>query len=138
MYTEETILYFGKHKGKILRDVPPSYLVSIFDSSAMHHRPELRDYIKARIDKLRSLTGGSLAAKLDNIDYENSGLFICAKRAFPTKRDALDSIVKPQKRRGKWKHNKKQPVRAYECKKCNYWHLTSISFEEYQNRKKYR
>lgn len=45
------------HKGKMLVDVPPEYLLSLLDSSAIKHFPELREYIIDNKETLKQKAG---------------------------------------------------------------------------------
>lgn len=118
MFTDDTILSFGKYKAYRLRDVPAFYLINLHKNGGGID-PDLRKYINDNIDSIR-------ARFLDFPEPINRVTFICEKRTFPTKKDAMDSIKKPAKQ------DKKRPIRAYECPKCSGWHLTSKEVEEYK------
>ncbi len=45
MYTDETVITFGKHKGKKLANVPASWLMW-YNEFATNQNPELMAYIK--------------------------------------------------------------------------------------------
>jgi len=133
MYTPETRLDFGKYKTLQLKYASPHYLMELYRNvDVIKDKPELKEYIETYYPEVLvkkplpvlSTPKVKLASKIDS---RFSG-FLCTKRAFPTKKDAMDSIVKPPKRR-----NGKAPLRAYECPKCSQWHLTSKSVEEYRN-----
>jgi hypothetical protein len=122
MYTDETILDYGKHKGKMLKDIPKDYFVNIFKSARDQH-PELTEYIEANLDKFPGLT---LIAWFDK-KKDVMVTFKCNKRTYPTKKSAMDSIVKPTS-----KPKKPVPIRAYECPECSGWHLTSKEIERFK------
>jgi uncharacterized protein YlaI len=44
---------------------------------------------------------------------------------------AMEAIVK-NPRKNKNGEERKQPIRAYECRNCSGWHLTSKTVEEYK------
>lgn len=128
MYTDETVLNYGKYKGKMIKDVPKDYLVNVHITGGDEHA-ELKEYIEANLDKLPGLTMLSWFKKKRDVMVT----FICNKRTFPTKKTAMDSIIKPTS-----KNQKKAPIRAYECPKCSGWHLTSMPielFKEIKNNK---
>lgn len=115
MYTDETILTYGSHKGKALKDIPKDYFVNVFKSGGDEHT-DLKEYIEANIDKFPGLQFIGWFKKKSSVMVQ----FKCDKRTFPTKKEAMISIVKP-----KSKTNKPIPIRAYECPECSGWHLTS-------------
>jgi uncharacterized protein (DUF3820 family) len=114
MYTDETVLDYGKYKGKKLKDIPRQYFVNTYRSGGDDHAA-LKEYIEVNKDKFPALT---------ILFLKNSAAppvtFICNKRTYPTKRAAMDSIVKPTSA-----PKKPVPIRAYECPECSGWHLTS-------------
>lgn len=48
---EDSILLVGKHKGKRLKDVPPHYLIYMYENYFAY--PELREYIKKNLEELK-------------------------------------------------------------------------------------
>jgi len=44
--TDESIMSFGKHQGKALKDVPASYLMWLYDEPASVGNADLRRYIE--------------------------------------------------------------------------------------------
>lgn len=113
MYTDETILDYGGYKNTRIKDIPKIYLINVYRSGGKEHE-KLIEYIQANIEKFPILAlyvkkGGPVVT------------FKCDKRTFPTKKDAMESIVKPKTKT----KNKSAPIRAYECPDCSMWHLTS-------------
>lgn len=121
MYTEDTVLNYGSYKNTRIKDIPKVYLINVFRSGGREHE-KLIEWIQANIDKFPILAlyakkGGSVVT------------FKCDKRTFPTKRDAMESIVKPPTKT----KNKPIPIRAYECPICSMWHLTSKPDRRFNN-----
>lgn len=123
MYTDETVLNYGKYKGKMIKDIPKDYFVNVF-KTARYQQPELTEYIQANLYKFPDLTLIAWFNRKSDVLVQ----FKCNKRTYPTKKSAMDSIVKP-----KSKTDKKVPIRAYECKVCSGWHLTSKPDRRFQN-----
>jgi hypothetical protein len=115
MYTDETKLKYGKYRNTMIKDIPKEYLVNAFKTGGNEH-DELKGYIESNIELFPGLAMVAWVKKKMNCQIT----YKCAKRTFPTKKDAMDSIVKP-----KSKTNKPIPIRAYECPECSGWHLTS-------------
>jgi len=55
---DESLIPFGKYKGEKLANVPPDYLLWLFDNGKCYG--DLKEYIKDNLDVLRS-----------EIDYKN-------------------------------------------------------------------
>lgn len=123
MYTEDTLLTYGKYKGKMIKEIPKDYLVNVHITGGEEHAA-LKEYIEANLDKFPGLTMLSWFNKKKDVTVQ----FICDKRTYPTKKSAMDSIIKP-----KSKQQKKKPIRAYECEKCSGWHLTSMPIETFKS-----
>lgn len=115
MYTEETVLTYGRYTGKMIKDVPVDYLINVFKTGGDEHAA-LKEYMEANADKYPGLTLIGWFKSKRNVMVD----FKCIKRTFPTKKTAMDSIANP-----KSKQKGKRPIRAYECPVCSGWHLTS-------------
>ena len=50
--TDESIMPFGKHKGEKLANVPPSYLLWLFDEGKCYG--ELREYIVDNMESIKA------------------------------------------------------------------------------------
>jgi len=110
MYTDDTILTFGKYKFMRLGNVPKEYLISLKNNGGSHI-PELREYLNANYEAILQRVDKDIIAELP----------VCDKITFPNETEAkfkLRSI-----RSKNQKHQK--PIRVYECHKCWGWHLTS-------------
>lgn len=51
-YNDETIMPFGKHKGKHLSDVPASYLLWLYEQNKYKPMTSLQEYIHKNLDVL--------------------------------------------------------------------------------------
>lgn len=115
-YNDNTILTFGEYKFTRLCRVPAFYLIDLYKSGCQDK--ELLEYVKENMDKIKDrLEGKSKTPQL---------VMPCTKFAYSDEKDA--------KRHLKEIHNKGdnhgyQPIRAYECNKCGFWHLTSKPFK---------
>lgn len=49
--TDDSLMPFGKHKGKPLRDVPDGYLLQLYDAKKLSG--QLKEYVENRIPVLR-------------------------------------------------------------------------------------
>jgi hypothetical protein len=121
MYTDETVLTYGKYKGKMLKEIPDEYFINVCTTGG-EEQAELKKYIEANINRFVAVSLFALK-KSPPID------FICLKRTYATKKAAMDSIVKPTS-----KSHKPVPIRAYECPECSGWHLSSKPDRGYQNK----
>lgn len=122
MYTEDTVLDYGGYKNTRIKDLPSIYMINVYRSGGKEHE-KLIEYIQANIEKFPIL---ALYAKKGGKAIVT---FKCDKRTFPTKKDAMESIVKPPTKT----RNKPIPIRAYECPICSGYHLTSKPDRRFQN-----
>lgn len=120
MFTDETILTFGKHKFTKLCRVPAKYLLDTYRGWGNQPRTELFDYIQSNMESILARERGEIVAPELKIE--------CDKIIFPNEKSAKYKIT--QLRNVEQDH--KKPVRAYECEKCGGWHLTSISYEKWE------
>ncbi|PAC29221.1 hypothetical protein BWI92_16465 [Flectobacillus sp. BAB-3569] len=112
MYTDQTLLTFGKYKFTQLCRVPPEYLLRIHQAKS-YFNAELKEYIINNLERIIQRRDGIIPTP---IVY-----FPCKKVIYISKKEAnkfLESIKYLEQ-------NHKKPVRAYECDKCGYWHITS-------------
>ena len=124
MYTEETILTFGKYKFHRLGIIPESYLLNLYNNNkSTIDNQELMEYIERNyLDKLKNKPQVKVVPEIIR----------CEKLTYPTEKDAKYEIRRIRDREQK---NSKKPVRAYECDDCGGWHLTSIPFEDWRNKR---
>jgi uncharacterized protein (DUF3820 family) len=135
MYTDTSILTFGKYRFKKLRDIPASYLINIYNDKGIN-KPELREYIERNIDRLKAEAGGmdiiqGIKIKKPEVkkpEVIKIATFVCDKVTFATEKIAKSRLREINNARG----NNKKPVRAYECEICGGWHHTSIPFEKFK------
>jgi|ERR1035437_303553 hypothetical protein len=121
MYDDNTIITFGRYKFTSLCRVPACYLLE--ENNHKVFNAELLEYIKENKEKLEARLVGNIVAPELKIP--------CDKLAYCSEKVAKEHINSINKKT----YNHKTPVRAYECKTCGAWHLTSVSFEEWKNRK---
>lgn len=114
MYTDNTILTYGKYKFNRLGDISFEYLLRVFKDKSIKDE-QLLAYIKRKIDgeKIQKANEAQLCDKL----------YYCSKKVA---KEHLKIIAKQKNKNGI-----KKPIRAYECPKCSGWHLTSLTLEEY-------
>jgi hypothetical protein len=124
MYSHISILTFGKHKLKKLRDIPASYLLKLHnDLGVMKNNNELKEYIESNLDILKDEEQGLKSRQVVKPETPR-----CEKVTFATEKIAKSRLREINSSIG----NNKKPVRAYECELCGGWHHTSIPFEEYK------
>lgn len=58
-------------------------------------------------------------------DKNYDRIFGCKKKSYPSKTIAEMHMISQQKRNNSFNQHKKVPIRAYFCRKCVGWHLTS-------------
>lgn len=121
MYTDDTLLTFGKYKFVRLSRVPPEYLLKMYENKG-YVNPELKEYIESNVEKIIARRDGIIPTP--NIER------VCEKLTF-----ASEKIAKANLRDiATVKQEHKKPVRVYECEKCGGWHLTSLSYEVWEKR----
>lgn len=49
--TDETIMYYGKYKGKTLKEIPPDYLVWMYDNSKLNG--SIKAYVAERLEQFK-------------------------------------------------------------------------------------
>lgn len=129
MLTSDSIIKFGKYKGiKQLKEISNGYLEQFYNSHLGQDCEESPD-LKELMEYIEIIIGFKKIGKNQPSQWETALTTAiknsCPKEFFINESDAkyrLDYI-----RKMKVKHNGKNkiPVRAYECEKCGYWHLTS-------------
>ncbi|MGZ4056367.1 MAG: hypothetical protein ACXVDZ_18260 [Bacteroidia bacterium] len=119
MYTDETLLTFGKHKFVRLCRVPADYLLNIYKDKNCQDK-ELLLYIENNLNKIKARQEGKIVVpELKKV---------CEKITYISEKDAKHEIKKIREK----EQEHKKPVRSYGCEKCGGWHLTSIPFEEWE------
>lgn len=133
MYSDTSILTFGKYKFKKLCDVPASYLINLYNDKGIKE-PELMEYIERNIERLKIEAGGmDIIQGIKKPEVKKPEIikivtFRCDKVTFATEKIAKSRLREINNARG----NNKKPVRAYECEICGGWHHTSIPFEKFK------
>lgn len=135
MYTDNTLLTWGPHKFTKLCRVPAEYLMDLYTKKI--HDKQLTQYIKDNIEKIRLRFEGKISAPELDLSFKvtKTGIqLVCPdteKIIFPSEKEAKKEI----KRISFMEQKQKKPQRAYECTTCGGWHLTSISFDDWQTLK---
>lgn len=122
-YSDYSVLNSGKHKGKMLFEVPAEYLMNLLHADHPNNNQsdkDLIDYIRKNGYAINNRDKIALAVIQDTA--------YCKKLPYPTKKDATFDLNRIRSKN----QAHKIPVRAYECEFCSQWHLTSISYEEYK------
>jgi hypothetical protein len=114
MFTDETILTFGKYKFTKLGKVPAEFLIRQFDNKQFFGNLEFKEYLELNIERIRTK---QTELHTEIIEQEN----ICDKFVYASEKIAKQSLRDINQVQQKHK----KPVRAYECDKCGGWHLTS-------------
>ena len=130
MITSDSIMKFGKYKNRKISTVPLDYLIQTYKSTIHSTKnddhKEFNEYIESTLDIPVLNPKVSILKAVD--DFAKN---MCPKEFFISQSDAkyrLDYI-----RKMNVNSDKKIPVRAYECEKCGYWHLTSRPMNGYGN-----
>ena len=121
MYTDDSLITFGRYRFTKLCRVPATYLIDI--SKYNYPDKELKAYVESNIEKISDRLEGRINTP--------KPIKVCKKITYASEKNAKADIKKIQK----IEQENKKPVRAYECEKCGGWHLTSISYEEWNTRK---
>ena len=119
MYTDDTLLTFGKYKFTKLCRVPADYLYALYKNKS-YYNDELKEYIINNLENIILRMEGILQSPpLD---------FPCEKISYSKEKDAKQVLQKINV----LEQVHKKPIRTYECEKCGQWHLTSLSLEEWK------
>ena len=121
MYTDETVLNWGRHKLFKLIDVPKEYLINFYNNKS-YYNDQLKEYVETNIESIRERIPPKIPPK--------KILQICHEAPFPTKQDAKYELKKIQRSGYK---GFDVPIRTYECKVCGAWHITSEPVEKFKN-----
>jgi hypothetical protein len=118
MYNDRTLLTSGKYKFVSLGRVPAEWLLKIYNQGGNAADPQLFEYVKNNIEKIRSRATGTniiepLKPTCDKITYATEALARAALRKIKTD-----------------ERTHKKPQRVYECWRCSGWHLTSKDFNK--------
>jgi uncharacterized protein (DUF3820 family) len=122
MYTDTTVLSYGKYKFTALCRIPVDYLFLLYNNGVQDQ--ELKEYIEQNMERLMMRKEGLIQPPALK--------FPCDKWTYITEKEAKKVLAEIRK----VDQRHKKPVRAYECDKCGGWHLTSLTLEEYEVKKK--
>lgn len=119
MYTDDTLLTFGKHRFTKLCRVPADYLYSVYKNKSYQNN-ELKEYIINNLE--------NIILRMEGILQPPPLDFPCEKISYSKEKDAKQVLQKITV----LEQIHKKPIRVYECEKCGQWHLTSLSIEEWE------
>lgn len=118
MYTDDSILTWGKWKFTALKRISPDWLLGLRNNMKECHDVELMEYINDNLQGIQDRKEG----KTQTIEMED----VCRKTIYHTRELAKKAIGRIRSRHSVHSSHI-VPQRAYECEKCGYWHLTSKS-----------
>ena len=112
MYTDDTILPYGKFAFTALSRIPAAYLLNIYATKNKTDK-YLFEYVENNLQRIKDRKEGIIKPPQLH--------FPCDKKVYLSKKEAniaIAFISEVSKR-------DKVPVRSYLCDKCGQWHLTS-------------
>lgn len=115
MYTDNTILTWGKYKFTSLKNVPASWLLANHKNNSLHDK-ELLEYISNNLDRLKELHEKGFTPPEVKMP--------CTKYQYASEEEAKKHLREIRKK-GKQSPSHVLPVRAYNCPICKFYHLTS-------------
>ena len=122
MITLDSTLGFGKHKKKPISEIPKDYLLRLYKSGIPKDKDpdgKLRIFIEELICPPKKIR--KTHETINHIAIKVAEMF-CPKEFFISESDAKYRLkfIRSHSTR-----SEKIPIRAYECDRCGYWHLTS-------------
>src|SRR3989344_688069 len=125
VYDDQTLISLGENKFINLGKAPPGHLFELYDKEKKKKEPDkaFLNYFEKNKEKIKE----RLKRKEPEIEFI---LSFCKKEIFPSKRAANNELKRIKSQKSKHK----KPVRSYECERCGWWHLTSLSIEEWQKK----
>ena len=124
MYTEESILRYGKYRSYRLADVPKEYLYQVFVSKIFPDKAFV-EYLETNKERF----GFFIEKKSGKAPQPRKKKWTCDKVAYPTEQWARQAIDLIQRHPRGPKRGRR---RCYYCEHCGLWHLTSMSLEAWQ------
>lgn len=121
MYSDDTLMPFGKYELHPLKHIPNSYLINLWVSNGKS--------IKERDEALYEWMEKKIAPLTIKPPKEPLVTFICSKETYATEADARFRLKTIRNRNTK---SSKIPIRIYECPNCSGWHLTSKEDRRFQ------
>ena len=129
MYTQETILRYGKYRKFKLADVPVEYLYEVYRAKSWPDQ-SLIEYLETHYAQLGFFTNiKDDSQKLPAPVPGTKKKFLCDKAAYATEQWAR-KVMDSQNRHPNGPKRARQ--RCYYCDNCGLWHLTSMSQEVWQ------
>lgn len=140
-YDTNSVVRNGIHQGKRISQLKAEVLLNFNTEQSKNIDFDLYLYVQENLNRIqgqyRMEQKESHSRYLSYKGNQNIVTFKCPKKTFATKKMAMEAIVK-NPRKDKNGEERKRPIRAYECRNCSGWHLTSKTVEEYkENVKKF-
>lgn len=120
---DNTILEFGKHRGKKISTLSTAYLTGLYGSLKHTHELDLIKYLEKHLNILQIPTEIEKTSIIVVKQFRNKTEMFCTvenKIMYATEKDA-----KVELRRIANTDSPKKPIRSYECNSCGGFHLTS-------------
>ena len=118
MYTDNTMLTYGKYRFVSLSQVPASYLLKIYTTDNKTDL-ELYAYVCYNIERIKARP---------QVPFIKKPLpSRCNKISYCSEKEAKFHLKQIAER----EQDHRKPTRAYECSTCGGWHLTAIPYEKW-------
>lgn len=118
---DDTLFPSGEYRFTRMSKVPADYLLNFSGKKANLPKP-FREYIKANLEAI------TMRVNANDIDPVE---FICNKVVYASKIIAKIALT----RISAIKQDNKKPIRSYECEYCSGWHLTSLPYDTFIEKK---
>ncbi len=144
-YNDNSMLTSGPYKFTRLINVPAVWLLGIYNKDqkskirkkGKHSDRQLIDYIERNLESIKNRVGKPIEEN-NGFGHRRRGMAtiqltcgVTDKLVFVSEKDARDELKKV-----KDTSSDKKPVRFYECEHCSGWHLTSIPYDVWKERRK--
>lgn len=136
LYDENSVVRTGTHQGKRLYQLKADALLKFNNEVAKNIDFDLYLYVQENLNRIQGQY--RMEQKESHTRFlslkGNQGIitFKCSKKTFATRKMAMEAIVKNPRKTKDGDAERKRPIRAYECRNCSGWHLTSKTVEEYK------
>ena len=128
MYTQETVLRYGKYRKFKLADVPLEYLYEIYKSKSWPD-PALHEYLETHFVKLGFFKDIKVNGQKTTTTLFRKKIYSCDKETYANEKWARIALDSQNRHVNGPKRSK---MRCYYCDRCGLWHLTSMSQEVWQ------
>lgn len=123
VYTDDTILTWGKYKFTRLKNIPASWLVSKHNNNGIHDRV-LVQWVADNLERLKERAEQEIGKKFHKVIAPPP---VCDKYQYASEEQAKKHLREIHNK-GKNSEGHVLPIRAYKCNECPFWHLTSKEF----------